>query len=549
MANERSRTGEPRRSQRVWTAVTTQPWPAWFGARAVAFAVGLLTWGINRGNVFIDITGYGRWAFGTLNGTAIPYRDFAWEYPPMAMPGMLGPAIVTAVLPTWRYIPYLVAWIAMVLRHRRADHAGDHPPGRHRRSPPRAPGLDPRAAAPGRPVLDALRHPRRGLRLRRDPPGRIPPVGGIGSRFRRRRDAQALAQPARARPAHPWPRVPGDRSSQGSRCSRSPESPSSSRARPASRRCSTTSRTVACRSSRSPALPLVWLHHLGVAGYGTRFAYGAFEITGPGVPPTGEDGHGGLRHRAAAGVPRALAPHASRRTSARGGADRGDPAPRHPRDEQGLQPAVRPVAARGGRRGRDPRPGHVADGTCLRSWCCAGLTQIVFPLFYGDVLFGAWFGLIAMTVRDLRAALPALHGGGRPGPRAARTQQREREVDLTPAARAGAGTTIDLAMAGSDTPDRRPRRRHRPAAQLRRLTPRPLVSRRRGRTPRPSPRSGSRDRAPGRAARPGWSARGWPPPSARAPRPRGPGAAESSSRGVQGGSAPMKTPSSSIGGR
>jgi hypothetical protein len=31
----------------------------------------------------------------------------------------------------------------------------------------------------------------------------------------------------------------------------------------------------------------------------------------------------------------------------------------------------------------------------------AVLTHLVFPLFYGDVLYGAWLGLIIMTVRDL----------------------------------------------------------------------------------------------------------------------------------------------------
>jgi hypothetical protein len=31
----------------------------------------------------------------------------------------------------------------------------------------------------------------------------------------------------------------------------------------------------------------------------------------------------------------------------------------------------------------------------------AALTHLVFPLFYGDVLYGAWIGLVVMTARDL----------------------------------------------------------------------------------------------------------------------------------------------------
>ena len=451
MANERSRTGEPRRSQRVWTAVTTQPWPAWFAARGAAFAVGLITWGIARGNVFIDITGYGRWAFGTLNGTAIPYRDFAWEYPPMAMPGMLGPAIVTAILPTWRYIPYLVAWIVMVL-------AID---ALIMRAIIRRAGTDVRHPALlvwilGPPLLGALSWTRFDILAAASAFAAILLAGS------RRSVASGLASGVGAT-LKLWPSL------------LAPVQRTRGRALLATGLAGLTVLVVAgitffltgstgfsqvlnYQSNRGlqieslAALPLVWLHHLGIAGYGTRFAYGAFEITGPGVPPMEKIatvafavgllvvflGHWRLMRRdarprgvALTGVTLLLVILATNKVFS-------------PQYVLWLLAVVAAAAI------LDPETWkrHVPPVLVL----CL-LTQIVFPLFYGDVLFGAWFGLIAMTVRDLVLLYLLFTVGGDLVRELRATQQRERQVDLTPAAAAGSTeATIDLAMAGSDTP-------------------------------------------------------------------------------------------------
>jgi hypothetical protein len=57
-----------------------------------------------------------------------------------------------------------------------------------------------------------------------------------------------------------------------------------------------------------------------------------------------------------------------------------------------------------------------------------------------------------MSVRDLVLLYLLFTVGGDLVRELRATQQREREVDLTPSARTGSEGTIDLAMAGSDTP-------------------------------------------------------------------------------------------------
>ena len=447
MANERSRTGEPRRSKRVWTAVTTQPWPAWFGARAIAFAVGLLTWLINRGNVFIDITGYGRWAFGTLDGTHIPYRDFAWEYPPMAMPGMLGPAVLTAILPTWRYIPYVVAWIAMVLLiDALIMRAIIHRAGTDVRHPALLVWIL------GPPLLGALSWTRFDILAAASAFAAILYAGS------RRSVASGLASGVGAT-LKLWPSL------------LAPVQRTRGRAVLATFLSGLTVLVVAgatfvltgstgfsqvlnYQSNRGlqieslAALPLVWLHHLGVAGYGTRFAYGAFEITGPGVPPLEKIAtiafaiglllvflvHWRLMRKdarprgvALTGVTLLLVILATNKVFS-------------PQYVLWLLAVVAAAAI------LDPDTWrrHVPPVLLL-----CGLTQIVFPLFYGDVLFGAWFGLIAMTLRDIVLLYLLFTVGGDLVRELRDTRQRESEVRLAPAAAAAGEATIDLAMAGS----------------------------------------------------------------------------------------------------
>jgi hypothetical protein len=74
---------------------------------------------MTRGNVFFDTTYYAHWAHGTLTGTRIPYRDFAWEYPPVALPAMLLPGLYAPLMSDGRDDAYLwlygLCWVAAML--------------------------------------------------------------------------------------------------------------------------------------------------------------------------------------------------------------------------------------------------------------------------------------------------------------------------------------------------------------------------------------------------------------------------------------------------
>ncbi len=446
MANERSRAGEPRRSKRVWTAVSTRPWLAWATARAVAFAVGLITYGINRGNVFIDITGYGRWAFATLNGTAIPYRDFSWEYPPMAMPAMLGPAFVTAILPTWRYLPYLVAWIAMVLLIDALI----------MRSIVRRAGTDVRHPALliwilGPPLLGALSWTRFDIFAAASAFAAILYAGS------KRSVVSGLASGVGAT-LKLWPSL------------LAPVQRTRGRAVLATVIAGCTVLAVAAvtfvltgstgfsqvlnyQSDRGlqieslAALPLVWLHHFGVEGYGTRFAYGAWEITGPGVELLAS------LATVAFAIGLALVFLAHWRLMRRDASPRGVAltgvtlllvilatnkvfSPQYVLWLLAVFAAAAVLDAPTWKR-------HVPTVLVL-----CGLTQLVFPIFYGDVLNTAWIGLVAMTIRD-GVLLYLLVRVSRELLREVRaTRVRERAVDDVSVR----DESIALAMADSDLP-------------------------------------------------------------------------------------------------
>ncbi len=378
--------------------MTTDPWWAWLTSRAVAISVGLITWGFNRGNVFVDITGYGRWAFDALGGT-LPYRDFSWEYPPMAMPGMLGPAVVTAVLPTWRYLPYVVAWIGMLL------------------------------------VIDALIQRTIIARCGRDVrhPALLiwilgPALLGAESwtRFDMLAGAAAFAALIYAGTRRStyagmaagigatlklWPSLlaPVQRTRAGAVVATLIAGATVAVVAGITwliTGSSGFSQVLSYQSDRGlqiesvAALPLVWLNHLGIEGYGTRFAYGAFEITGPGVAELADLAQvafalclgvvflahwrlmkhdAGRRGVALTGVGLMLVILVTNKVFS-------------PQYVLWLL-AVMAVAAV-----LDP-PTWKPHVTPLLILC--GLTQVVFPLFYGDVLTDAWTGLIALTARDV----------------------------------------------------------------------------------------------------------------------------------------------------
>lgn len=399
MAKEPWRKRGRRTAARLWTEISTRPWPAWTAARVVAFYVGLMTWAIGRGNVFIDITYYGRWAFGTLDGTAIPYRDFAWEYPPMAMPGMLGPAILTAVLPTWNYIPYLAAWIVMVL------------------------------------LLDALIM--RAIVTRVGADMRHPAIlvwvlgpASLGALTWTRFDMLA-AVAAFAAILYAGNRLPvhsGLASGVGATLKLWPGLLAPLQ-RTRGRAVTATvvagamvvvvagltwlltgstgfSQVLSYQSDRGlqieslGALPLVWMQHLGEAGYGSRFAFGAWEITGPGAERIAS------LATVVFAIGLALVFLGHWRLMRRDARERGVAlssmllllvilATNKVFSPQYLVWLLAGVAA-----------AALLDPDTWRRFVVpvltlAGLTQLVFPLFYGDILNGAWTGVLVMTARDL----------------------------------------------------------------------------------------------------------------------------------------------------
>ena len=80
-----------RREPRTWTAAT---------AAAVLFAVAfyaLISW-LERGRLS-DVPVYVRYA-GLVRSGHVPYRDFAFEYPPAALPPMLLPKYMSWSYPT-----------------------------------------------------------------------------------------------------------------------------------------------------------------------------------------------------------------------------------------------------------------------------------------------------------------------------------------------------------------------------------------------------------------------------------------------------------------
>jgi hypothetical protein len=88
-------------------------WSAWFLSRVTAIALGGLAIALVRGNVFYDTSYYAHWAHGTLTGARVPYRDFAWEYPPGVMPAMLIPGIFAPLLNDGRNSLYVFLYGAM----------------------------------------------------------------------------------------------------------------------------------------------------------------------------------------------------------------------------------------------------------------------------------------------------------------------------------------------------------------------------------------------------------------------------------------------------
>jgi hypothetical protein len=147
------------------------------------------------------------------------------------------------------------------------------------------------------------------------------------------------------------------------------------------------------------ALPFLWLRHLHVPAYGTRFRFGAWEVTGPhvdllagvttGVYVAGLVGLGlaqwRLPRRDGAGAVALTAMAVLVLTLVTNKVF----------SPQYLLWLLGVFAA-----------ACVLDPATWRPYVAwvllaCGLTALAFPWFYGDVLGHGWFGLLALTVRDL----------------------------------------------------------------------------------------------------------------------------------------------------
>jgi len=365
----------------------------------LAFAVAGVTIAINRGNVFLDLAFYGRWASNTLSAVAIPYADFKWEYPPAALPGMMPPALLSAPFPTWNYVPYTLAWVAMVLL---LDAVILRTLVRRLGSDLKQPALQ--LWILGLPILGGLSWARFDL---------LPATAALAAVLyagsRREVSSGLVAGLGACLKLWPILLAPIQRT----------------------RRRSLTAASVAVgfvvaialttfqltgstgfsqvlgyQSDRGlqieslAALPLVWMHHLEIGGIDTRFAFGAWEVTGAGVPMLARIAtvvflaslvlvglahwrlmrvDAGRRGVAITAVTMMLVILVTNKVFS-------------PQYVLWLIAVVVAAAA------LDPSTWRPFVKPVL---LLAALTHVVFPWFYGDVLFGAWFGLLVMTARDV----------------------------------------------------------------------------------------------------------------------------------------------------
>jgi hypothetical protein len=381
---------------------TTAPWAAWLVTRAAALLLGGLAVLALRGNVFYDTTYYAHWAHGTLTGARVPYRDFAWEYPPGALPVMLLPGLYAPLMHdghgsayVWLYgalwVAGMLAVDALVLRAvGRSTGTAGHP-----------------AITLwlwGTPLLGALSWSRYDLLPAATAvaallaagtgfPGRSARWSGLGATLKLW--PSLLAPLQRSRSAVPRAVAQAAAVVAATAAVTFLLTGSSGYGQVLSYQAR---RGLQCESLA--ALPFLWLRHLHVAGYGTRFRFGAYEVTGS---------HIGLvtsLSTAAYAAGLLLLGLAYLRLL---GGDR--------RAELVAMTAMALVLLTlSTNKVFSPQyvlwllgvlaAACVLDPTTWRPyvpWALAtcGLTSLAFPWFYGDVLGHGWPGLLFLTSRDL----------------------------------------------------------------------------------------------------------------------------------------------------
>jgi hypothetical protein len=370
----------------------------------LALALGGVASAVLHGSVFFDTTYYARWAHGALTGSQVPYRDFGWEYPPGALPAVVGPGLVERLLPG--HVPthgadlgYGVIWVllmlavdALVLRLvlRRTGGTGRHP-----------------AAVVwiyGPPLLGSISWARYDvlpaaaafcalLAAGSDRAGRAGALAGIGGTLKI------------------WPAVlaPIQRTRRAAVVATATMSAVLAGAAALTFLLTGSSgfeQVLRYQHRRGlqveslAGLPFLWLHHLGVAGYASRFRYGAFEISrqpGPTLAVV-------LTGAQVVGAGLLLLAHWRFM--------RGDAGRRR------VALTAMSVLLLTLLTDKVLSPQYllwllaVMTGACLLdpdAWrpcvpwvlAAAALTGAAFPWLYGDVLHTGWPGLVVLTARDL----------------------------------------------------------------------------------------------------------------------------------------------------
>jgi hypothetical protein len=382
--------------------ILDRPLLAWFLTRLAALALGGLAVAMVRGNVFFDTEHYARWAHGTVLGTSIPYQDFPWEYPPGALPPIVVPGLLTWWYPGRPGHAYFMAygtgwvvfmlamdaWVLRVLRR----HAGA---SRH-------PALTLWLLAP--PLLGALTWARYDLL----PAGlALAAVLAAGSSSTRASGLWA----GFGGTLKLWPLLLAPIQRTRRACLRSSAIAGTVLALTAGSTYLLTGQTgfnqvLRYQNQRGlqiesfAALPIVWLRHLHVRGNGAHFRFGAYEVTGPSTAWLA------AATSALYVVGLALLAFAHWRFTRR---DAG--------------PTLVALTAMGFMMltivtNKVFSPQYmlwliaVLAGACLldpQTWrpyvpwvlLSAGLTAMMFPWLYADVLGHGWIGLLALTARDV----------------------------------------------------------------------------------------------------------------------------------------------------
>lgn len=397
----------------TWTAIVTTRagvrhitdprWTTWLVTRLLALALGGLAVALVRGNVFFDTTYYAHWAHGTLTGARVPYRDFAWEYPPGALPAMLLPGLYAPLMHDGRASAYVwlygVLWVAFMLVVDAAYmRALLRRTGRTMGHPARVVWIW------GLPLLGALSWARYDM-LPAAAAAAALLAAGVGAAGR----AGAWAGLGATLKLWPLLIAPVQRTRQA--LGRAALQATLAVAATAGLTLVLTGssgygqvlsyqarRGLQCESLA--ALPFLWLRHLHVAGYATPFRFGAHEVTGPHIALVTEI-MTAVYALGLAGLGLAHLRLLRRAASARSVA---------------LTAMVLLVLTLVFNKVFSPQyllwllgilaAACVLDPATWRPYVrwvllACGLTALAFPWFYSDVLGHGWFGLLALTARDV----------------------------------------------------------------------------------------------------------------------------------------------------